>query len=357
IPNNLFRLRKRKLEAIYYYLYHHELTHNKEPIIESLQTHQLAEYLLNTIYPGYPTCKAKNIAYTDYRECREKEIGHINPLAYDYVPTTEMYEHLDEIYRIDIDWNSNYTGSLSIDLSSTELKRSIERIQFSFNDKSMVEGFMHVNITKSLKECLVDSLLNHSKEDSNKSTTLSSARIQLEIELHDNEEYNINHISISAVIKKSTDKLVSELYLQATTENIAKAIKNSLSPLVTQRTAIHLLRQYCTISEKLKNAEALFLSFQNHTLFSSSNKKEDQIRTISLVDLSVIGQRIRHPIKSVHCQHDMSFDATIFFDKHAHVKLWYCPICCVHIKSFEELRIDYTAKLILNQYSSSNQQK
>jgi hypothetical protein len=49
-------------------LFSHQLTHDKEPSIETMQTHQLAEYLLNTIYPGYPACKAKNLAYTDYRE-------------------------------------------------------------------------------------------------------------------------------------------------------------------------------------------------------------------------------------------------------------------------------------------------
>jgi hypothetical protein len=49
-------------------LFDHQLIHDKEPVIESLQTHQLAEYLLNIIYPGYPACKAKNQAYTEYRE-------------------------------------------------------------------------------------------------------------------------------------------------------------------------------------------------------------------------------------------------------------------------------------------------
>lgn len=52
---------------IYKYLFDHQLIHDKQPIFESLQTHQLAEYLLNIIYPGYPACKAKNLAYTDYR--------------------------------------------------------------------------------------------------------------------------------------------------------------------------------------------------------------------------------------------------------------------------------------------------
>ncbi|CAO3640002.1 unnamed protein product [Mucor fragilis] len=136
IPINLFRLRKRKLEAIYSYLYGHQLTHDKEPVIEALQTHQLAEYLLKTIYPGYPACKAKNLAYTDYRECREKEVGQISPLAYDYVPTTEVYERLDEIHRADVNWQEDYKSIPSVDMSVSLIKKSLERIRIAHNDKS-----------------------------------------------------------------------------------------------------------------------------------------------------------------------------------------------------------------------------
>lgn len=56
------------MELIYKYLYDHQLIHDKEPPIEALQTHQLAEYLLNIIYPGYPASRAKNQAYIDYRQ-------------------------------------------------------------------------------------------------------------------------------------------------------------------------------------------------------------------------------------------------------------------------------------------------
>jgi hypothetical protein len=35
--------------------------------------------------------------------------------------------------------------------------------------------------------------------------------IKLEVELHDNEEYNISHISISAVAKKSTNEVNSKI--------------------------------------------------------------------------------------------------------------------------------------------------
>ncbi|KAG1442350.1 hypothetical protein G6F56_011098 [Rhizopus delemar] len=67
LPTHLFRLKKRKLEAIFQYLTSHHLIH-KELLSENVQTHQLAEYLLSIIYPGYSVARARNFAYADYRE-------------------------------------------------------------------------------------------------------------------------------------------------------------------------------------------------------------------------------------------------------------------------------------------------
>jgi uncharacterized protein YpiB (UPF0302 family) len=68
LPTTLFRLKKRKLEVILQYLVDHHLVHNKNMFKDNLQTHQLAEYLLSLIYPGYSVSRAKNFAYTNYRE-------------------------------------------------------------------------------------------------------------------------------------------------------------------------------------------------------------------------------------------------------------------------------------------------
>lgn len=47
------------------------------------------------------------------------------------------------------------------------------------------------------------------------------------------------------------------------------------------------------------------------------------------------GDRLLHPIKSVHCKHRSCFEASDFFDQYASIKIWHCPICNVHIKGFE----------------------
>jgi hypothetical protein len=405
-PTHLFRLRKRKLELIYHYLNKQNLIHDKEPSIESLQTHQLGEYLSNIIYPGYPACKAKNLAYADYRECREREIGQLNPLAYDFVPTTEIFDRLDEIYRLDIDWYSiSKDKHNTIQLPISTIKKSIERIKFANYEKSIdsieyhlylwnstrtllkphckslkinleevwtekhektiMEGFMHINITEKLKQELMPVKKKKSLADSTNNP--QEKMLDLKIELNDNEEFNISHISLSAVTKKSTKELICELYLQSTTECIMKAIRKSQHPLDTQQIIVHLLRQYHeyeTIEEKLKNAENIFMTCKSNTYTnnddssgssSSSSSEEDegcieeeQELVVSLVNEN--GDRLAHPIKSVHCKHRSCFEASDFFDQYATIKIWHCPICQVHIKGFEELRADYSIKVALNQY-------
>ncbi|KAI7887666.1 uncharacterized protein EV154DRAFT_605456 [Mucor mucedo] len=402
IPYNLFRLRKRKLEKIYKYLENHRLIHDKAPTIDSLQTHQLAEYLLNIIYPGYPACKAKNQAYTDYRACREKDLGPI-PLAYDYVPTTQVYERLDELYRIDVNWQQNTAPC--IDVPIPLLKKSMDRIRagnfkksnehveyhlyfwnstrtllkpqckslllnhqeiWSKEKEQMVnEGFMHIDITDKLKYFIQltsrksiaindriskEALVNHCQPSPNHALKITPHKsIKFEIKLADDDESNISHISISAVTKRTTDELVSDLYLQATTECIARSIQTSSFPLDTQQIAVHLLRQK-NETKSLKSAEHLFMTCLSN---SYSDLCHEQAKEIELID-PISFERIQHPIQSIHCNHHACFDAAVFFDHHADIQLWHCPICFVHIKSTEELRMDYTTKLALEQYAEED---
>ncbi|KAI8977508.1 hypothetical protein BDF20DRAFT_875278 [Mycotypha africana] len=519
LPTSLFRLRKRKLECLYDYLLKHDLIHcgDKEHYpIESVQTHQLAEYLLAIIYPGYPACRAKNLAFTDYRECREREATTMEdnssshqPLAYDFVPTTEIFDRLDEIIRVDVDdmssshssttdqqkqhkpqddcgpltipfpphpihnnsssiLNSNDNGcmtsssSSSSSLSSTfkviylsvsSLRKSIDRVRsanpmdtfsghahlmeyhlcfwnstrtlvkphckslklqskeiWTEKDEKMVqEGFMHVDITQSLLYCL-----STMKTQKDKSPFLT-----LMVELMDHEEQNINHVSISAVARKPIQEFICQLYLQTTTECMAKALRKSQHPLDTQKIILHLLKQYddpqpsaalkeiddsakleerdmTFLSEKLRRAETLFMtctsnsnalfpsnsdsSSQNHShshgsshhddvdklngsmmnsLSTTSEEDyddEDEGELVSFIDpLSCQKQRIQHPIKSVHCRHRTCFDAASFLRHNMDKKIWHCPICFVHIKNFEDLRMDYPMKVALREYAKEEE--
>lgn len=69
----------------------------------------------------------------------------------------------------------------------------------------IMEGFMHINITEKLKQELMPVKKKKSLADS---TNNSQERmLDLKIELNDNEEFNISHISLSAVTKKSTKEV------------------------------------------------------------------------------------------------------------------------------------------------------
>lgn len=141
--------------------------------------------------------------------------------------------------------------------------------------------------------------------------------------------------------------MVCDLYLQTTTECIARSIQSSSFPLDTQHIAVHLLKQYHESKDKLKSAENLFLTFLSNTsnknLSSSEEDEEEDIkefqendeeRIVSLMD-PISGTRIQHPVRSLHCKHRSCFDAAVFFDRNADIKLWHCPICLVHIKNTE----------------------
>lgn len=139
--------------------------------------------------------------------------------------------------------------------------------------------------------------------------------------------------------------MVSDLYLQTTTECIARSLQTSLYPLDTQQIVINLLKKYNESQEKLKAAENIFMTCLSNTFnkglsssSSSSGSEEDDSEEeedmVSLID-PISSSRIQHPVKSLYCRHRSCFDAAIFFERNAEIKLWHCPICFVHIKNTE----------------------
>ncbi|EIE87211.1 hypothetical protein G6F46_009263 [Rhizopus delemar] len=347
LPTTLFRLKKRKLEAILQYLVDHHLVHNKNMFKDNLQTHQLAEYLLSLIYPGYSVSRAKNFAYTNYRECREKEMNSLDPLAYDHVPTTEIFERLDEVFYVDVNWqDERYTPCIEIPISV--LKRSIDRVWTDEKQRTVKEGFMHIDISEQIKLCIQGKYRNNSTLDHTKPKLPNCQSIQIQFELENNNEQNISHISICTVMKRTSKELVSQLYMQSVTEFIHKSIYSSPYPLITQQIMIKLLRQQ-------ESAEDTFMACMSGTIDDKIEQDEIcMIEAVSLRDPTTL-KRMRHPIKSIHCKHRSCFDANDFFDYHSNLKLWYCPICFVQIKHLEELKMDYVIKVAVEEYDQEDQ--
>lgn len=387
LPTHLFRLKKRKLEAIFQYLTSHHLIH-KELLSENVQTHQLAEYLLSIIYPGYSVARARNFAYADYRECREKEPESLDPLAYDYVPTTEMFERLDEVYYVDVDWQDKQDISEHcIDVPVSLLKKSIDRVDVSNShkplenivyhlylwnstrtlikpeckslifdsnqvwgnekQKAVKEGFMHIDISEQIKASIRRKSMGNTQEYASLGQS-----IHIQIELQDNNEQNISHISICAIIKKSSQELVSQLFMQSTTEFIHKSVYSSPYPLITQQMMIQVLKQ--RQEDPSKDAENIFMTCMAGAIHNNEKDADtDVMERISLKDPTT-SNRIQYPVRTIHCKHRSCFDASVFFDRHMGLKLWHCPICLVQIKYLEELKMDYTIKLALDEYEQED---
>lgn len=86
---------------------------------------------------------------------REREIGQLNPLAYDFVPTTEIFDRLDEIYRLDIDWYSiSKDKHNTIQLPISTIKKSIERIKFANYEKPIDSIEYHLYLWNSTRTLL-----------------------------------------------------------------------------------------------------------------------------------------------------------------------------------------------------------
>lgn len=86
------------------------------------------------------------------------------------------------------------------------------------------EGFMHIDITEKLKHFIrlgskrptvcnnqlsKESLVKRCKTTPSSLKITAHKSIKFEIKLADNDEYNISHISISAVTKRTTDEVNS----------------------------------------------------------------------------------------------------------------------------------------------------
>jgi hypothetical protein len=88
-------------------------------------------------------------------------------LAYDYVPTTEVYERLDELYRIDINYQEQSTCSPCIEIPIMTLKKSMDRIKSANFEKPIEHIEFHLyfwNSTRTLIKPQCKSLLLNSKD-------------------------------------------------------------------------------------------------------------------------------------------------------------------------------------------------
>lgn len=112
-------------------------------------------------------------------------------------------------------------------------------------------GFKHTDITD--------------KSDAiQKANRRSTSTLSLTFKFNDKQP-SIHHVSVCAVIEKSTDELASQLYLQTASLYIGRAMEKSNRniPIAqqVQKTAVEILNEYDSNDKlQLRKTETLFLS-------------------------------------------------------------------------------------------------
>ncbi|KAL7333107.1 hypothetical protein PS15p_202055 [Mucor circinelloides] len=390
-PYNYFKLSKVKMAEIHNYLLEKGITTEKCPN-SHIRQNDHSRVLISILFPGYPIIKASEQHYRDLRENRSPQAKIID-LAYDQLPTSDKYERLDELFRSDVNWfkSPSKDGCYSLDIPLKKLNRSIvveghassninvrlflylwtsERMAWtpttdielfienkkidclSENDKKIYSyGFKHTDITD--------------KSDAiQKANRRSTSTLSLTFKFNDKQP-NIRHVSVCAVIEKSTDELASQLYLQTSSLYIGRAMEKSSRNIPVaqqvQQTAVKVLNQY-DLNDKLElqKTETLFLSCAQ-AFITEWNEHEDETKddqdveiftgdeVVSMLDPISLA-RIQHPARCIFCTHKTSFDAVTFFKFQVNSMIWNCPICSVRIRGIQDLYIDYQTKKALIEY-------
>ncbi|KAL9537916.1 hypothetical protein MBANPS3_011353 [Mucor bainieri] len=376
------------MAEIHSYLLEKEITTEKCPN-SHIRQNDHSRVLISILFPGYPIIKASEHHYQDLRENRSSQAKIID-LAYDQLPTSDKYERLDELYRADVDWFKSpcKDGRYSLDIPLKKLNRSIvveghassninvrlflylwtsermawtpttdielcidskERDCLSDNDRRIYGyGFKHTDITD--------------KSDAiQRANRRSTSTLSLTIKIND-KQVNIRHVSVCAVVEKSTDELASQLYLQTASLYIGRAMEKSNRNIPVaqqvQQKAVEILKRYNSNDKlQLEKTETLFLScakaFITEWNEHEDEKKDDQDVEILTGDevVSVLDPislaRIEHPARCIFCTHKATFDAVTFFKFQVTSMIWNCPICSVRIRGIQDMYIDYQTKQAL----------
>ncbi|KAG1094770.1 hypothetical protein G6F42_018691 [Rhizopus arrhizus] len=348
-PYNYFKLSKVKMAEIHNYLLEKGITTEKCPN-SHIRQNDHSRVLISILFPGYPIIKASEQHYRDLRENRSPQAKIID-LAYDQLPTSDKYERLDELFRSDVNWfkSPSKDGCYSLGIPLKKLNRSV-----------VVEGHASSNINVRLFLYLWTSERMAWTPTTDIELFVESKKIDC---LSENDKQpNIRHVSVCAVIEKSTDELASQLYLQTSSLYIGRAMEKSSRNIPVaqqvQQTAVKVLSQY-DLNDKLQlqKTEALFLSCAQ-AFITEWNEHEDETKddqdveiftgdeVVSMLDPISLA-RIQHPARCIFCTHKTSFDAVTFFKFQANSMIWNCPICSVRIRG---IQVDYQTKKALTEY-------
>ncbi|KAI8980918.1 hypothetical protein BDB01DRAFT_796081 [Pilobolus umbonatus] len=389
-PYNYFTISKGKLSEVHSYLLEKDITHLKCPS-SRIGRHEHSRILINILFPGYPLMKTSDQHYRYTRENRPWGYKLID-LAYDLLPSTDKYERLDELVKMEVDWSKVERSVYSIEIPLNKIYRAIvaeghassklnirtfvymwssERMVFTpycealFIDKDdtnqftkddmtiLKDGFKHIDITDKSTAL-------------QKATRRTNSPLKLEFKFQSADRCpNVKYISVCAVCEKSPAELTSQLYVQTSATYINRAMEINSKDLamsdIIQKKALQLLNQYDS-NDRLDVAKTERLMLDCAETFQSSwqdTKEEKEVEEDDVVIMSnevidmmdpVSLEKINHPARCIFCTHNTCFDASVFFQFQISSLHWQCPICSVKINGIQDLFIDYQLKKALSDH-------
>ncbi|CAO3703042.1 unnamed protein product [Rhizopus stolonifer] len=282
-PVNYFKLSKIKMDEIHNYLLEKGVTTERNPNIHHTHQNSHSRLLISILFPGYPIIKASDEYYRNMRE--NKNQSKIISLAYDFLPTTDKYERLEELFRTKVEWKDTCTVSIPLKLMN-RARVGEGHASLEFN----VRLFLYMWTTERIP-CHPVSLIRLaingdwqtlSKEDrdsldygfhhidlTEKSEAIAKANRRTMGEVEVSFEFDgvplTRHVSVCAVWEKTPMEMTSQLYTQTASLYIGQAIerssKNPQEADKVQRQVLEALRPCSAQNDKLslKKTESLLL--------------------------------------------------------------------------------------------------
>ncbi|KAI8147651.1 hypothetical protein BJV82DRAFT_575597 [Fennellomyces sp. T-0311] len=139
----MFTLNKPKLALVHEFLLARGLERGEIATSKILQS-VYANYLFNVLYPGFPVWRAKEQATKILRETVNKSRKSARPgLAYDQLPTCDVFERLDELIRIEVppipyneeDCDAEWVQTIAVPLNKQILQYAQEHVKEKKKDQ------------------------------------------------------------------------------------------------------------------------------------------------------------------------------------------------------------------------------
>ncbi|KAI9264275.1 hypothetical protein BDA99DRAFT_559553 [Phascolomyces articulosus] len=408
-PGNLFQMNKPKLNTIHQYLLDRKLEKGRIATTK-LKQYPFAVRLFDILYPGFPIWRANEQALKLQRESVNERRKARPGVAYDQLPTSDIFERLEELVRVDVqqrdiqypyneegeneeDEEEGYNGQKQTIVIPTEGLLNYAQERTSTKKKETRDIRLHLYLWSSIRLCweprisefIVDTKGNQWTDVDQKTVQKhgykhiditekvdwqdvleNRAENDGEILIQFDCNVDIKQASICTVWKKAPIELVGHLYIQTAGTYICRLVENAKieSEIASiQEKAFNLLGKkddrrtniYCArgiFNDCMDTFKGESNSMNGNSQGTGGDDDDDLLmgdQVVSLLD-PLLFTHIEFPCRGIYCKHIACFDAACFFQCHGVDRNWQCPLCAVQYKSIQDLYIDHDLDQAITRY-------